>query len=61
MAKKVVRKKTIRRATGKSVKVNGYVIRYNPIFNEYGVSHNEIGYCAGFRLKREAIEYARKG
>ena len=60
-AKAAVRKKTLKRAVGKPVKVNGYTISYNPIFAEYSVTHPEIGYCTGFKLKRKAIEYAHKG
>lgn len=41
--------------------VNGYKIRFNPLWNEWQVSHPEIGPCGEFETEAEAIEHARKG
>jgi hypothetical protein len=41
--------------------VNGYKIRFNSFFNEWQVSHDEIGRCEEFKTEAEATEYAKKG
>lgn len=41
--------------------VNGYRIRFNPLWKEWQVSHDEIGPCGEFQTEAEAIEVAEKG
>ena len=42
--------------------VNGYSIRYNAIYNQFQLSHPEIGACLeSFATLPEAKEYALKG
>ena len=59
--KKATRKKAMVKAKNGAVKVNGYTVNHNPMFNEYSVTHPDIGYCTGFKLKRDAISYAKNG
>jgi len=41
--------------------INGYTIRYNPLWKEWQVSHPEIGVCGEFKDKSEAIKFANNG
>jgi len=40
---------------------NGYCVRYNGLYNEFQVTHDEIGRCEEFTDLSEAIEYCKKG
>ncbi|WP_417699976.1 hypothetical protein [Pseudoalteromonas lipolytica] len=40
---------------------NGYSIRYNPLWEEYQVSHEEIGSVCSCEDFHEALEHCRKG
>jgi len=59
--KKIARTKAIKKAKKGALKVNGYTVAFNPIFGEYSVTHPNIGYCTGFKLKRDAVTYAKNG
>ncbi len=41
--------------------VNGYKIKFNDFYSVWQVSHDEIGSCAEFKTKNEAINYAKNG
>lgn len=41
--------------------VNGYKIRYNPLFKEYAVREPETGAGEDFKTLQEAINHAEKG
>lgn len=43
------------------MKINNYIIRFNPIFNEFVTSHPEVGTCESFKTLQEAIRYCLKG
>ncbi|GIC77640.1 hypothetical protein [Moritella sp. F3] len=40
---------------------NGYGVRYNALYNEFQVTHDEVGRCEEFSELSEAIEYCKKG
>lgn len=44
-----------------SLLVNGYKIRWNPVFEEFQTSHENIGVCESFSFLDEAEEYCLKG
>lgn len=44
-----------------SFQVNGYTIRYNPVFNKWQLSHPEIGFCGHSTNIEHVIEDAKKG
>lgn len=51
-----------RMASGKvNLLVNGYKIRWNPLFSEFQTSHENIGVCESFSFLDEAEEYCLKG
>ena len=41
--------------------VNGYKIRYNPLWNAWQSSHDDVGACEEFQTQTEAVQYANKG
>ncbi len=46
----------------KAVKVNGYEIKWSNYWQNYGVSHKNIGAnIAQFKLRKDAIEFAKRG
>lgn len=44
-----------------SLLINGYKIRYNPLFNEFQTSHDNIGRCESFSFFDEAEQYCLRG
>lgn len=44
-----------------SLLINGYKIRYNPLFNEFQTSHDKIGVCENFKFFDEAEKYCLRG
>ena len=46
----------------KPIIINGYTIKYNNYWGRYHVSHPKIGSnIAGFKFKKDAISYAKRG
>lgn len=41
--------------------MNGYKIRWNPLWCEWQVSHDDIGNCESFTDVSDAIKYCDKG